>query len=95
MARRGDGVREIARQLRCSRNTLRRYLRDEQAQRYEARQPRACKLDGYKDYLSERVEQARPCWIPAAVLLREIRERGYDGATCPVEVNRSTSCCGP
>src|SRR5690606_36255687 len=37
------------------------------------------KLDPYKVYLSERVEQARPRWIPATVLLREIRERGYDG----------------
>jgi transposase len=65
--------------LGCSRNTVRRYLRDEQAQRYGPRQPRACKLDGYKHYLSERVEQARPRWIPATVLLREIRERGYEG----------------
>lgn len=79
MARRGEGVREIARQLGCSRNTVRRYLRDEQAQRYGPRQPRACKLDAYKAYLSERVEQAHPRWIPATVLLREIRERGYDG----------------
>lgn len=79
MARRGEGVRQIARQLGCSRNTVRRYLRDEQAQRYGPRQPRACKLDGYKHYLSERVEQARPRWIPATVLLREIRERGYEG----------------
>ena len=42
-------------------------------------QPRACKLDEYKGYLRERIEQARPRWIPATVLLREIRERGYDG----------------
>jgi transposase len=40
---------------------------------------RACKLDAYKAYLSERVGQARPRWIPATVLLREISERGYDG----------------
>lgn len=79
MARRGEGVREIARRLGCSRNTVRRYLRDEQAQRYGPRQARACKLDAFKEYLSERVEQARPRWIPATVLLREIRERGYDG----------------
>jgi transposase len=46
--------------LGCSRNTVRRYLRDDQARRYK---PRA----------------ARPRWIPATVLLREIRERGYDG----------------
>lgn len=79
MARRGEAVRAIARQLGCSRNTVRRYLRDQAARRYGPREPRACKLDVYKDYLHERVEQARPRWIPATVLLREIRERGYDG----------------
>jgi len=58
---------------------VRRYLRDDAARRYGAREPRACKLDDYKSYLRERVEQARPRWIPATVLLREISERGYGG----------------
>lgn len=79
MARRGEGVRSIARQLGCSRNTVRRYLREEAARRYGPRAARVCKLDDYKSYLRERVEQARPRWIPATVLVREIRERGYHG----------------
>lgn len=79
MARRGEAVRAIARQLDCSRNTVRRYLRDEAARRYGPRQARACKLDDYRSYLHERIEQARPRWIPATVLLREISERGYGG----------------
>jgi transposase len=79
MARRGEGLRAIARQVGCSRNTVRRYLRDEEARRYAARDPRPCKLDDYKGYLVARIEQARPRWIPATVLLREIRDRGYDG----------------
>jgi len=79
MARRGEAVRSIAKQLGCSRNTVRRYLRDDAARRYGPRQARACKLDDYRSYLHERVEQARPRWIPATVLLREISERGYDG----------------
>ncbi|MGH8442689.1 MAG: IS21 family transposase [Nevskiaceae bacterium] len=79
MARRGEGMRSIAKQLNCSRNTVRRYLRDGAACRYGARSPRVCKLDAYKAYLNERVAQARPRWIPATVLLREIGERGYDG----------------
>lgn len=79
MARRGEGVREIARQLGCSRNTVRRYLRDEAAGHYGPRGPRACKLDPFRDYLRERVAQAKPRWIPATVLLREIVERGYAG----------------
>lgn len=79
MARRGEGVREIARQLGCSRNTVRRYLRDDKAGRSRPRAPRQCKLDPYRGYVLERVEQARPRWIPATVLLREIAERGYMG----------------
>ena len=78
-ARRGEGVRSIAKQLGCSRNTVRRYLREDQASRYKARAPRECKLAPYTSYLRDRVEQARPRWIPATVLLREIVERGYDG----------------
>jgi hypothetical protein len=34
MARRGGGVRAIAKQLGCSRNTVRRYLREADARRY-------------------------------------------------------------
>ena len=79
MARRGEGVRSIAKQLSCSRNTVRRYLRDGGACRYRLRPARPCKLDEYKGYLNERTEQARPRWIPATVLLREIAERGYAG----------------
>ena len=58
---------------------MRRYLRDGEACRYGPRLARACKLDEYKSYLRERVAQARPRWIPATVLLREIGERGYVG----------------
>lgn len=79
MARRGEGVREIAKQLGCSRNTVRRYLRDEDARRYGPRAPRPTKLEPHHAYLRERIELARPRWIPAAVLLREITERGYQG----------------
>ena len=79
MARRGEGVRSIAKQLGCSRNTVRRYLREQQASRYGPRAARACKLDEYKGYLLGRIEQAKPRWIPAPVLLREIQERGYAG----------------
>jgi transposase len=79
MARRGESVRAIAKQLDCSRNTVRRYLRDQDAQRYGPREPRACKLDAYQSYLRERVAQAHPRWIPATVLLREIQVRGYTG----------------
>ena len=79
MHRQGRSVRSIAKELGCSRNTVRRYLREAGGARYGPRAPRPCKLDPYKAYVSERVEAARPHWIPATVLLREIAERGYDG----------------
>lgn len=79
LARRGVGIREIARQLGCSRNTVRRYLQNEAASRYKPRPARACKLEPFKPYVLERVEAARPRWIPAAVLQRELAERGYAG----------------
>jgi len=69
----------MARQLGCSRNTIKRYLRDEQARHYGPRAPRPTKLDPYKTYVVSRIEAARPHWIPAVVLLREICERGYEG----------------
>jgi transposase len=65
--------------LGCSRTTVKRYLRDQAASRYGPRQPRPTKLDSYKAYLLERIAAARPRWIPAVVLLREIREHGYAG----------------
>jgi transposase len=77
--RQGQSVRSIAKELGCSRNTVRRYLRDVGAARYGPRAPRRCKLDPYKPYVLERVHAARPHWIPATVLLREIVERGYAG----------------
>ena len=60
MARRGEGVRAIARQLGCSRNTVRRYLREQEAVRYGPRQARPCKLDPFEEFLRMRVEQVRP-----------------------------------
>jgi transposase len=79
LRRHGKGIREIAREMGSSRNTVRRYLRDESAARYKPRPPRATKLDPFKDYVGERLTSAAPERIPASVLLRELRERGYTG----------------
>jgi transposase len=79
LARRGAKVKQITRELGISKNTVKRYLRDPQAGRYGPRAPRPRKLDAYLGYLQERIEAARPRWIPATVLLREIRDRGYEG----------------
>lgn len=79
LARQGKGIRAIARELGISRTTVRRYLADARAGRYGPRAPRPTKLGPFTDYVRERVTAARPDWIPATVLLRELRERGYAG----------------
>ena len=78
LRRQGKSIREIARTLEVSRNTVRRYLRREGLPRYE-REPRPSKLDSYRQYIIERVKVAAPDWIPATVLLRELRVLGYQG----------------
>jgi transposase len=80
LRRQGKSIREIARTLDLSRNTVRRYLRSEGLPRYE-REARPSKLDPYKHYIDERVKAAAPDWIPATVLLRKLRVLGYQGAT--------------
>jgi len=78
LSRQGKSIREIARLLAVSRNTVRRYLRGAKLPHY-ARETRPSKLDQYKQYIAERVRAAAPEWIPATVLLRELRALGYPG----------------
>jgi transposase len=77
--RHGKSIREIAREMGVSRNTVRRYLRDAEAARYKLRPPRPTKLDPFKGYVIERLRSAAPERIPGSVLLMELRERGYSG----------------
>lgn len=77
--RHGKSIREIARETGISRNTVRRYLRDEEAIRYKPRSSRPAKLEPFKAYVTERLRAADPERIPASVLLRELRECGYRG----------------
>ena len=78
--RQGHGIRAIARQLGVSRNTVRRYLKQKATMpSYSERAARASKLDPFKDYLHQRIDAAHPHWIPATVLLMEIKDRGYTG----------------
>lgn len=80
LSRQGLGIRAIAKKLQLSRNTVRRYLRDvAKTPAYPARSARPSKLDPYKAYILERIEAAKPDWIPATVLFREIQAQGYGG----------------
>jgi transposase len=80
LSRHGSSIRAIAQRTGRSRNTVRRYLRggDEPARRKPPAK-RAEKLDPFKDYLRDRLCAAAPDVIPAVVLYREIRQRGYAG----------------
>ena len=54
LARQGESIRQISRRTGLSRNTVRRYLRDEEARRYGPRALQPTKLDPYVEYLQER-----------------------------------------
>ncbi len=83
----GAGIRGLSRSTGRSRNTVRRYLRggDEVAER-KAGAKRAEKLDPFKTYIVDRIKAAPPDRIPATVLFREIKERGYQGGETRVRV---------
>ncbi len=80
------GIRAIARELGIARKTVRRYLEAPDARRYGPRAPRPTKLSPFEAYLRKRIEAARPDWIPATVLLRELQERGYAGGISQLKV---------
>lgn len=79
LAKRGKGMRAIAREVGVSRNTVRRYLRDGDADRYRPRPRRSGKLAAFDDYIAKRLAEAAPDRLAGTVLLRELRERGYTG----------------
>ena len=78
--RQGCSIRSISRQLGISRNTVRSYLRNlTKSPSYGPRVARSSILDAFKPYLRERIEAAKPHWIPATVLFRELKTHGYEG----------------
>ena len=79
LKRQGYSIRGIARELGISRNTVREYLRTGKKPVYAPRPSRKTLVDAFKSYIQSRVEAAKPDWIPATVINREIREQGYRG----------------
>src|SRR5687768_16021144 len=77
--RQGKSLRQIAREMGISINTVRKYLSHPTPPIYGPRPRRAHKLDPYEGYLHRRVASALPDKIPATVLLLEIKEQGYSG----------------
>lgn len=78
LLKQGKSIREIARELGVSRNTVRRYVRGA-APGYRARPPIAGKLGPHVEWLAERVRRAAPERLAATALLPELRRRGYRG----------------
>jgi transposase len=76
--RQGLSVSAIARRVGIDRKTVRKYIeRGLEPPRYGPRQPRARRLEPFEVYLRQRVA-AYP-GLTGSRLLREIRERGYEG----------------
>ena len=73
----GKSIRAIARETGYLRNTIRAYLRSNKEPEYKRRVKRPSKLDGYKQYLEERVKSAQPHVIPAVVLalVRKLKDQ--------------------
>jgi transposase len=70
-------IREIARTLGVSRNTVRKYVRAPGLPTAKPRPPRASKLDPFRDHLRGRVAAGVENGV---VLLRELRAQGYRGS---------------
>lgn len=80
MHKQGYSMHRIAKELKMSRNTVRKYLRNkEKYPNYNLSVKRGSYLDGFKDYINTRIQAAKPEWIPATVLLKEIQDKGYKG----------------
>ena len=80
MHRQGTSIRSIAKELSISRWTVRKYLRSPGLEPcYGPRAERPSKLDPFRANIRQRLRDAAPRRLPATVLLREIKERGYEG----------------
>jgi len=80
----GVPIAAIARQMNMDRKTVRKYIEQGlQAPIYGPRQPRPCKIDGFRAFLKERIV-AFP-GLSAVRLCREIRELGYQGGLTQIK----------
>ena len=85
--RQGQSIRSISRQLNLSRNTVRAHLKQVVSlPKYSKRPEVNSILESFKPYLLARIEAAKPHWIPATVLLREIKPMGYLGSISTIKI---------
>ena len=79
LSKHGLSLRQIAAEVGCAVNTVRRHLALEAVPKYERKVKRTTKLAQFEEYLRERQKAAHPDMIPATVLYREIAASGYQG----------------
>jgi len=73
----GYSIRRIAREVGCSRNTVRKYIRSEDVPRQKPRAEHPSLLEQFKPFIHERLAAGiENC----AILLRELEQRGYTGS---------------
>jgi hypothetical protein len=77
LSKQGLTQSHIARELRISRRTVKKYLKAQQVPRYTPRSARPSKLDLYKPYITTRWREGVCKIVP---LFMEIKERGYTGS---------------
>lgn len=71
--------KHIARKLNISINTVRKYIKSGKEPAYQARSKKPLKLDPYKAYIVQRLNNAKPHSILSTVIYREIKSKGYPG----------------
>ena len=76
--KRGYSIRAISKIVGLNRRTVSKRLKENELKSYKNIQYKS-KLDPYKKYISQRVEQAHPDKIPSSVIYEEIKKYGYDG----------------
>ena len=77
----GEGIRQIARSMGLSRDTVAKYIRSQRVPTYAARRPRPSRLDPFRDYLWRRWQAG--CHN-ARRLYEELVGQGYSGSTSEV-----------
>jgi excisionase family DNA binding protein len=75
------GIRAISKKLKISRNTVRKYLRNQSLPAYKLSKKRKSKLEDFKAYIKQRIHNVKGLRIPANVIYDEIKEMGYKGKT--------------
>lgn len=76
--KRGYSIRAISKIVGLNRRTVSKRLQEKDLKPYKKVEYKS-KLDPYKKYIIQRVQQASPEKIPSSVIYEEIKNYGYDG----------------